>query len=105
LAGLLTQHVIAGHQVQLDGDRSVCRAHAINVHVPEAGLSQVISPGNEYRFELRRTESGWRICSRQRWIRWRSGNETDYDVDSRLGEWSQQVVAGARSPDPALTNA
>jgi hypothetical protein len=98
LAGLLTQHLIAGHQVQLDGDRAVCRAHAINVHVPEAEPSQVISHGNEYRFELRRTEAGWRIFARQTWIRWRSGDETRYDVDGRLRDWSQQVVArGAES--------
>lgn len=96
LAGLVTQHLIAGHQVELEGDRAVCRAHSINVHVPEDGAGQLVAHGNEYRFELRRTDAGWRIVARQTWIRWRSGDETDYDVDSRLDVWAEQVGTGPR---------
>jgi len=99
LAGLITQHLIAGHQVELDGDRAVCRAHAINVHVPEGGKgggeggkdSALILHGNEYRFELARTTVGWRIDGRQTWIRWRWGDEAHYDVDRRLHDWSGRV--------------
>jgi hypothetical protein len=92
LAGLITQHLIAGHQVELDGDRAVCRAHSINVHLPEESANgTLILHGNEYRFELARTASGWRIDGRQTWIRWRSGDEAHYDVDQRLLEWSGQV--------------
>jgi SnoaL-like domain len=101
LAGLITQHLIAGHQVELDGDHAVCRAHSINVHLPEsgedghgAGAGQggaLFLHGNDYRFELVRTSSGWRIDGRQTWIRWRWGDEAHYDVDRRLLDWSGQV--------------
>jgi SnoaL-like domain len=95
LAGLITQHLIAGHQVELDGDRAVCRAHSINIHVPEnpdsADSRGLVAHGNEYRFELARTPAGWRIDGRQTWIRWRSGDEAHYDVDHRLLAWSQAV--------------
>ena len=97
LAGLITQHLIAGHQVELDGDRAVCRAHSINVHLPETDRGAgdksggLVLHGNEYRFELVRTPIGWRIDGRQTWIRWRWGDEAHYDVDRRLFEWSGQV--------------
>jgi SnoaL-like domain len=92
LAGLITQHLIAGHQVELDGDRAVCRAHSVNVHLPEhAQHPELVLHGNEYRFELARTRDGWRIDGRQTWIRWRWGDEAHYDVDRRLLEWSGQV--------------
>jgi SnoaL-like domain len=101
LSGLITQHLIAGHQVELDGDRAVCRAHAINVHLPDGGDGgdsgdsgkggALVLHGNEYRFELARTAAGWRIDGRQTWIRWRWGDEAHYDVDRRLLEWSGQV--------------
>ncbi len=32
--GLTTQHLIAGHQVTLSGDRAVCLAHSVNIHLP-----------------------------------------------------------------------
>jgi SnoaL-like domain len=91
LAGLITQHLIAGHQVELDGDRAVCRAHAINVHRPEDGGGELVLHGNDYRFELVRTVTSWRIDGRQTWIRWRWGDEAHYDVDRRLLEWAGQV--------------
>jgi hypothetical protein len=98
LAGLITQHLIAGHQVELDGDRAVCRAHSVNVHLPEnaqhpdnAERPELVLHGNEYRFELARTAGGWRIDGRQTWIRWRWGDEAHYDVDRRLLQWSGRV--------------
>jgi hypothetical protein len=91
LAGFITQHLITGHQVEVDDDRAVCRAHAINIHVPEADSTSVVAHGNEYRFELRRTDMGWLIVARQTWIRWRAGDETHYDVDARLTQWAGAV--------------
>jgi hypothetical protein len=96
LGGLVTQHLIAGHQVELDGDRATCRAHAINVHQPEGDPGgPVILHGNEYRFVLERTRGhahgGWRISARQTWILWRSGDERHYDVDSRMRDWASRV--------------
>jgi 3-phenylpropionate/cinnamic acid dioxygenase small subunit len=91
LAGLTTQHLITGHRVELDGDRAVCHAHSVNVHVPEADPTRLVLHGNEYRFELRRTESGWRIVARQTRIVWRNGDESDYDVDVRLRRWAADL--------------
>lgn len=91
LAGVLTQHLITGHQVEIDGDRAVCRAHAVNVHIPEHDPKHVVAHGNEYRFDLIRRESGWRIHARQTWIRWRSGDETHYDVDRRTHSWADEL--------------
>jgi hypothetical protein len=95
LGGLITQHLIAGHQVELDGDRAVCHAHSINVHLPvDAGSGEtgaLVLHGNEYRFELERTRSGWRIHARRTWIRWRWGDEAHYDVDKRMREWAGHV--------------
>jgi hypothetical protein len=97
LGGIVTQHLIAGHQVELHGDRAVCQAHAINVHQPEGDPGgRVVLHGNEYRFELERVGGGWRIYARQQWIRWRSGDEARYDVDARTRDWAGHVrPAGA----------
>ena len=101
LKGLITQHLIAGHQVELDGDRAVCRAHSVNVHLPEdAEHPELVLHGNEYRFELARTPEGWRIDGRQTWIRWRWGDEAHYDVDRRLLEWSGHVRPAPSQPGP-----
>lgn len=98
LAGLITQHLITGHQVTLDGDRAVCRAHSVNVHLPDGGAHDaLVVHGNEYRFELERTGRGWRISGRQTWIRWRRGDETDYDVDRRLLRWAASVPPLSRA--------
>ena len=91
LGGLVTQHLIAGHQVSIDGDHAVCLAHSINVHVPEEGGGPPVTHGNEYRFELKRTPDGWRIHARQTWITWRLGDEAEYHVDSRLDSWSDRI--------------
>jgi hypothetical protein len=99
LGGLITQHLIAGHQVEIVGDQAVCRAHAINVHVPEDGQGSVVAHGNEYLFKLRRTGSGWRIYARQTWIRWRSGDESRYEVDARMRVWAEEI----RPENPAVT--
>jgi hypothetical protein len=103
LGGLITQHLIAGHQVEVDGDRAVCRAHSINVHVPEGDQGPIVLHGNEYRFDLRRTDSGWRIVARQTWIRWRSGDETHYAVDARMQAWATAI--NPESPVVAAINA
>jgi hypothetical protein len=56
----ITQHLIAGHQVELDGDRAICRADSINVHLPVDArggeIGALVLHGNEYRFELERTQ-------------------------------------------------
>jgi hypothetical protein len=76
--GLTTQHLIAGHQVTLDGDRAVCLAHSINIHLPADSRSDagLLAHGNEYRFDLIRTADGWRIRGWVPRVRWSYGDES-----------------------------
>jgi hypothetical protein len=43
-AGLITQHLIAGHQVALEGDTAVCLAHSVNIHLA-SGLASRLASG------------------------------------------------------------
>lgn len=97
--GLITQHLIAGHQVTLDGDRAVCLAHSVNIHLPSgpafgSGSGPVSGPegnlvahGNDYRFDLRRAADGWRIRGWIPQIRWSWGDEAAYDATARQAAW------------------
>jgi hypothetical protein len=96
--GLITQHLIAGHQVTLHGDRAVCLAHSINIHLPsgsEAGSGSsapspggaLVAHGNEYRFDLIRTDDGWRIRGWVPQIRWDYGDEDSYDATAKQAAW------------------
>jgi SnoaL-like domain len=92
-AGLITQHLIAGHQVTLSGDAAVCLAHSVNVHLasgsaPESGRG-LVAHGNDYRFDLLRTADGWRIRGWVPCIRWGYGDEASYDADARQAAWRQ----------------
>lgn len=94
LGGLTTQHLITGHQVQLDGNTAVCLAHSINVHISDrtsAADQEVVTHGNEYRFELVRTDRGWRICGRRTWIIWSVGNEDIHNVGRKQREWIEAL--------------
>ena len=93
LDGLTTQHLVAGHQVVLDGDRAVCRAHSINVHVPiGAGSDAIVVHGNEYRFDLVRTSLGWRICGMLPTVRWAYGDERHHDVVAKQQAWLDSMA-------------
>jgi hypothetical protein len=105
-AGLTTQHLIIGHQVTLEGDRAVCLAHSVNVHLPTpvaaaavsgAGRSGsggrsgsargLLAHGNEYRFDLIRTVGGWRICGWMPRVRWSHGDESSHDAAAKQAAW------------------
>ena len=105
-AGLITQHLIAGHQVTLEGDTAVCLAHSVNVHLasglafgsgwrarPVAASAAsgrgLVAHGNDYRFDLVRTADGWRIRGWVPRIRWGYGDEASYDADARQAAWRQ----------------
>jgi hypothetical protein len=82
--GLTTQHLVAGHQVTLRGNRAVCLAHSVNIHLPGSGL---VAHGNEYRFDLVRAAEGWRIRG---WVprrRWHHGDLAAYDAEARQAAW------------------
>jgi hypothetical protein len=101
--GLTTQHLIAGHQVTLDGDSAVCLAQSINVHLTSGmaagsggepagdlvgGLGgALVAHGNDYRFDLVRTGDGWRIRGWVPRIRWSYGNESSYDATAKQAAW------------------
>ena len=104
--GLVTQHLIAGHQVALDGDRAVCVAHSINVHLASGASAALGAPGpgpgpgpgadaglvahgNDYRFDLVRTGDGWRIRGWVPRIRWSYGDEASYDAAAKQAGWRE----------------
>jgi hypothetical protein len=106
-AGLITQHLIAGHQVTVEGDTAVCLAHSVNIHlasplVPgaasvgaasDSGASGsrhgLVAHGNDYRFDLLRTADGWRIRGWVPRVRWGYGDGASYDADARQAAWRQ----------------
>ncbi|WP_236787753.1 nuclear transport factor 2 family protein [Amycolatopsis sp. GM8] len=88
-AGLLTQHLVAGHHVTLDGDTAVCRAHSINIHLPAAKPDgdALLAHGNEYRFDCVRTPAGWRIRGFVAWVLWSRGDESTHDATAKQAAW------------------
>ncbi|MGE3622169.1 MAG: nuclear transport factor 2 family protein [Acidimicrobiia bacterium] len=97
LGGLRTQHLVTGHQVELDGDAAVCWAHSVNVHwTDEPGAGKVVH-GNEYRFDLARTGAGWRIVGRRTRILWSEGDESLHDVTSKQRDWVASLAT--QSPE------
>jgi hypothetical protein len=117
-AGLITQHLIAGHQVTVEGDTAICLAHSVNVHLASGlvpGVASVaggsgsgesgsgasgsgasdsghglVAHGNDYRFDLLRTADGWRIRGWVPRIRWGYGDEASYDADARQAAWRKR---------------
>jgi len=85
--GLITQHLIAGHQVTLDGDRAACLAHSVNIHLPSGAGANLVAHGNDYRFDLLRTADGWRIRGWVPRIRWSYGDEAGYDATAKQAAW------------------
>jgi hypothetical protein len=88
-AGLVTQHLIAGHHVTLVGDTAVCRAHSINIHMlAEAHADQpALVHGNEYRFDCIRTGDDWRIRGWVSTVRWSFGDDSFHDVAAKQRAW------------------
>ena len=88
--GLTTQHLIAGHQVTLNGDRAVCLAHSVNIHLPLSGTGGgLVAHGNDYRFDLLRAAEGWRIRGWVPRIRWSHGDEASYDATAAQAAWRE----------------
>jgi hypothetical protein len=86
--GLVTQHLVAGHQVRIDGDAAVCEAQAINVHLRQDDAAAApLWHGNIYRFDLVRTAAGWRIAGVVPGIVWSWGDESFHDVAAKQRAW------------------
>jgi hypothetical protein len=88
-AGLITQHLITGHRVQLQGDKAVCHAHSINIHFPahDARDDALLAKGNDYRFDCVRTQAGWRIRGFVATTRWSWGNSGSHDAGAKMRTW------------------
>jgi hypothetical protein len=87
LDGLITQHLVAGHLVEVRGDTAVCEAQSINVHIPADGSGGAVHHGNAYRFDLVRTRLGWRVAGRVTWQLWNIGDSPMHDVAVKQRRW------------------
>jgi hypothetical protein len=90
-SGLITQHLILGHHVKLDGDTAVCRAHSINIHFPadNPASDTLLAKGNEYRFDCVRTDDGWRIRGFLATTGWTWGNSASHDAGAKMRAWQE----------------
>jgi len=70
-----SQHIVATHQIELDGDTATsrCYLHAQHIRtVPEGGSLYVVA--GRYEDDLVRTADGWRIKHRILTVMWTEGN-------------------------------
>lgn len=58
-----TQHLVATHQIEIDGDAATCRCYLQAQHVRPDGEKLLI--GARYEDENVRTDEGWRIARRR----------------------------------------
>lgn len=71
----LSQHIIANHQIVIEGDRASCRCYLQAQHVREAaGRSPNFIVAGRYEDQFVRTTHGWRIAHRNLVIMWTDGN-------------------------------
>lgn len=70
-----SQHLVATHQVTIDGDRATCRCYLQAQHVKhgvDGGPNFIVA--GRYEDELVRTSAGWRISRRTLVRTWTDGN-------------------------------
>lgn len=70
-----SQHIVATHQIAIDGDRATsrCYLHAQHVRRDAVGGPHYVVAGR-YEDELVRTDRGWRISDRRLVVMWTDGN-------------------------------
>jgi hypothetical protein len=72
-----SQHIVANHQVAVDGDSATCRCYFQAQHVlhgTEGGDNFIIA--GRYDDQLTRTADGWRIHHRVLTVDWSEGNSS-----------------------------
>ena len=73
-----SQHLVANHQVTIDGDDATCRCYLQAQHVRRAanasGAGENYIIGGRYEDRMVRTAVGWRIAHRELVVMWREGN-------------------------------
>ena len=67
-----TQHLVATHQIVIDGDTATCRCYLQAQHVRASGDKLLI--GARYEDENVRTDDGWRIAHRRIVPMWVDGS-------------------------------
>ncbi len=71
-----TQHLIANHLVDIDGDRAVATAQFQATHVLANQYGDPVwTLGGHYRFGLVRSGDGWRIDALTMTFTWATGNQ------------------------------
>ena len=70
-----SQHIVATHQVEIDGDiaTSRCYLHAQHIRAVDDGSPHYVVAGR-YEDDLVRTSDGWRIKHRILAVMWTEGN-------------------------------
>jgi hypothetical protein len=68
-----TQHLIAGHVVEVDGAHATCAASIQGTHRLDAATAPW-TVGGRYDFELRHTDGAWRISGLTLTVQWTSGS-------------------------------
>jgi len=70
-----SQHIVATHQIQVDGDTATsrCYLHAQHIRKIDDGSSHYVVAGR-YEDDLVRTADGWRIKHRTLVVMWTEGN-------------------------------
>lgn len=66
-----TQHVIASHDVRLEGDRAVCRSHFVATHRIGADFWRL---AGHYRHELARAGDAWKVTAMTMTWTWEEGD-------------------------------
>lgn len=70
-----SQHMVATHQIRIDGDTATCRCYLQAQHIKKdtpGGDHYMV--GARYEDKLVRTPDGWRIAERTIVPMWRQGN-------------------------------
>lgn len=78
-----TQHLLAGHDVAIDGDMAVVQANLIAIHLwndrpaEMSMLDRSFIAGGVVSVALRRSAEGWRISELENRVIWRTGHFGD----------------------------
>jgi SnoaL-like domain len=78
-----TQHLLTGHDVDIDGDTAAVRANLVAIHiwkdrpVEASMLESSFTAGGVITAALTRTPDGWRITRMENQVIWRTGFSGD----------------------------
>lgn len=77
-----SQHLLGNYEIEVDGDRARSRVYIRAFHLGRGERERVsYEMGGEYRDELVRTASGWRIARREGIAHWHQGDPSILGAD------------------------